>query len=111
MVTDQSAEKYSLNSMIPREDIMGYLLDNLQHLGKFLLSMHHQAPDSPHILYKSDIAEAYRLLPVHLYWQIKQVNQIAGSLHVNRNNAFGGWASGCNWIAFMSLVSWIAKKK
>jgi len=111
MVTDQSAGKYSLNSMIPREDIMGYPLDNLQHLGEFLLSMHHQAPDSPCILYKSDVAEAYRLLPVHPYWQIKQVNQIAGSLHVNRNNVFGGRASGCNWIAFMSLVSWIAKKK
>jgi len=40
MVTDQSTRKYSLNSMIPREDIIGYPLDNLQHLGKFLLSMH-----------------------------------------------------------------------
>ena len=40
MVTDQSAGKYSLNSMIPREDIIGYPLDNLRHLGEFLLSMH-----------------------------------------------------------------------
>ena len=29
MVTDQSAGKYSLNNMIPREDIIGYPLDNL----------------------------------------------------------------------------------
>jgi len=35
MVTDQSVGKYSLNSMIPREEIIGYPLDNLQHLGKF----------------------------------------------------------------------------
>ena len=67
--------------------------------------------DHLRILYKSDVAKAYRLLPVHPYWQIKQVNRIGGSLHVDRNNAFGGRASGCNWIAFMALVSWIAKKK
>jgi len=111
MVTDQSTGKYSLNSMIHREDIVGYLLDNLQHLGKFLLSMHHRTPDSLCILYKSDVSEAYRLLPVHPFWQVKQINCISGSLHVDRNNAFGSQASGCNWIAFMLLVSWIAKKQ
>jgi hypothetical protein len=103
--------KFSLNSMIPREEIIGYPLDNLLHLGEFLLSMHERIPASPRILFKSDVAEAYRLLPVHPYWQIKQINRVGDSLHVDRNNAFGGRASGCNWIAFMSLVSWIAKKK
>jgi hypothetical protein len=68
-------------------------------------------PNSPRILFKSDVAEAYHLLPVHPYWQIKQVNRIGDDLHVDRNNAFGGCVSGCNWIAFMALVSWIAKKK
>jgi hypothetical protein len=111
MVTHQSAGKYSLNSMIPRDDIVRYPLDNLRHLGEFLLSMHHHDPDSPRVLFKSDVAEAYRLLPVHPYWQIKQVNRIGGSFYVDRNSAFGGRASGCNWISFMSLVSWIAKKK
>ena len=47
MVTDQSAGKFSLNSMILREDIIGYPLDNLQHLGEFLLSMHETTPNSP----------------------------------------------------------------
>jgi hypothetical protein len=111
MVTHQSAGTHSLNSMIPRDDIVGYPLDNLRHLGEFLLSMHRHNPDTPRVLFKSDVAEAYRLLPVHPYWQIKQVNRIDGLLHVDRNSAFGGRASGCNWISFMSLVSWIAKKK
>ena len=111
MVTDQSAGKFSLNSMIPCEDIIGYPLDNLRHLGEFLISMHNLSPDSRRVLFKSDVAEAYRLLPVHPYWQLKQINRIGNSLHVDRNTAFGGRASGCNWIAFMSLVSWIAKKK
>ena len=68
MVTHQSAGKYSLNSMIPRDNIVGYPLDNLRHLGKFLLSMHRHNPDSPRILFKSDVSEAYRLLPVHPHW-------------------------------------------
>ena len=111
MVTHQSTGKYSLNSMIPRDDVIGYPLDNLRHLGEFLLSMHRHDPDLPWVLFKSDVAEAYRLLPVHPYWQIKQVNCIGGSFHVDRNSMFGGCTSGCNWISFMSLVSWIAKKK
>ncbi|KIK05904.1 hypothetical protein K443DRAFT_51347, partial [Laccaria amethystina LaAM-08-1] len=111
MVTHQSTGNFSLNSMIPHEEIIGYPLNNLQHLGEFLLSMHEQMPNSPHILFKSDIAEAYHLLPIHPYWQIKQVNRIGNDLHVDRNNTFGGHASGCNWITFMALVSWIAKKK
>jgi len=111
MVTHQSAGEHSLNSMIPREHVIGYPLDNLCHLGEFLLLMHWHDPNTPHTLFKSDVAEAYRLLPVHPYWQIKQANHIDGSLHINRNCVFGGWALGCNWIAFMSLVLWIAKKK
>ena len=111
MVTHQSAGNHSLNSMIPQDNIIRYPLDNLHHLGEFLLSMHRRNPDSPHILLKSDVTEAYRLLPVHPYWKIKQVNHIDGGLHVDRNCAFGGRASGCNWIAFMSLVSWITKRK
>jgi len=73
--------------------------------------MHWCDPNLPRTLFKSDIAEAYRLLPVHPYWQIKQANHINGSLHIDRNCAFSGRGSGCNWITFMSLVSWIVKKK
>jgi len=88
MVTDQSAGKVSLNSMIPCEDIISYPLDNLQHLDEFLISMHKGSPGSPCILFKSDIAKAYWLLPVHPYWQLKQINHIGASLHINRNTAF-----------------------
>ena len=85
MVTDQSAGQFSLNSMIKQE-------------GDVALT-----------LFKSDVAEAYRLMPVHPFWQIKQINTIDSLHFVNRNNAFGGHASGCIWITFSSLVAWIAK--
>lgn len=111
MVTHQTAGKYSLNDMIPCDNIVSYPLDNLCHLGEFLLLMHHHTPDSPHILFKSDISGAYCLYPMDPYWQIKQVNCIDRQFHVNRNCAFSGQASGCNWILFMSLLSWITKKR
>lgn len=60
-------------------------------------------------LFKSDVAEAYRLMPVHPFWQIKQINTVDGFCFVDRNNAFGGRGSGCIWIAFNGLVTWIEK--
>jgi hypothetical protein len=108
MVTDQSAGEFSLNSMIPREDISGYPLDNMKRLGDILLHIRKTEGDGRLVMVKSDVAEAYRLMPVHPYWQVKQVNTINGSRNVDRNNAFGGRGSGCIWIAFNGLVTWIA---
>ena len=48
---------------------------------------------------------------MHLRWQIKQVNTVDGEHHVNRCNTFGGCSSGALFIAFNSLVAWIAKRK
>jgi len=94
MVTDHSAGRFSLNSMIPHDDIASYPLDNLRNLGEILLNLRDKIGSQvPLILFKSDVAEAYRLLPVHKKWC----------------NAFGGRASGSLWIAFNSLVTWIAR--
>ncbi|RDB19551.1 hypothetical protein Hypma_013363 [Hypsizygus marmoreus] len=108
MVTNQSAGPFSLNSMVLHDDVAGYPLDNMRHLREILLSCH-STSSTPPILWKSDIAEAYRLMPVHPCWQIKQVNMIDGFHHVDRNGAFGGHRTGSFWIAFNALVTWIAK--
>lgn len=81
MVTDQSAGKFSLNSMIAREDIRSYPLDNMKHLGEVLLA-----------------TRRHRLLPMHPHWQIKQVNTLDGVRYIDRCNAFGGRGSGSIWI-------------
>ena len=110
MVTDHSAGPFSLNSMIQRSDIMAYLLDNMKHLGEVLLELRTQlGPDVPLTMFKSDVAEAYRLLPMHVNWQIKQINTIGDQRYVDRCNAFGGHGSGSIWITFNSLVTWIAQ--
>ncbi|RDB17081.1 hypothetical protein Hypma_001927 [Hypsizygus marmoreus] len=107
MVTDQSAGEFSLNSMVLHEDIAGYPLDNMRHLGEILIALHN-TNHPPLTLFKSDIAEAYRLMPVHPHWQIKQINTIDGFRHVDRNGAFGGRGTGSFWISFNALVTWIA---
>jgi hypothetical protein len=111
LVTNHSAGQFALNSMIKHEDIAGYPLDNMTHLGEMLLKIKADYPDERLVLFKSDIAEAYRLLPMHPLWQIKQINTIESNRHVDRRNCFGGRGSGPLFISFNSLATWIAKNK
>ncbi len=74
-----------------------------------LLNMRESLPEGSNlVMWKADIAEAYRLLPVHPHWQLKQINVIGGACHIDRNLAFGSSASAAIFIAFNSLVAWIA---
>ncbi|KAJ8509125.1 hypothetical protein ONZ45_g8669 [Pleurotus djamor] len=108
MVTNQSKGKYSLNSMIQHDDITGLPLDNLEDLGAVLIRLRNAYPNHNLTLYKSDVASAYRLMPMRPFWQIKQINTLDGLRMVDRCNAFGGRASMNIWIAFAALVAWIA---
>ena len=64
---------------------------------------------TPLDLWKSDIADAYRLLPMSLFWQIKQIVTVDGQCHVDRQFCFASSASAGIFISFDSLVAWIAK--
>jgi len=109
LITDHLVGPFSLNSMIPRNTYAMYPLDNLHLLGKVLLSPYTQDLDNP-ILYKSDVAEAYCLMPMHPVWQVKQAICTDGKLHIDRCGVFGGWKSGNYSVTFHSLVCWIAHK-
>ena len=109
LVTDHSAGAFSLNSMIDHTKVTGYPLDNLRHLGEILLDIKRSIGNVPLTMWKSDISEAYRLLPMSPYWQIKQVNTIDGARCIDRNLAFGSSAAAAIFISFDSLVAWIAK--
>jgi len=110
MVINQSTGLFSPNSMINRRDIKGFPLDDMRHLGAGLLA-HHKTNPSQHLaVFKSDVAEAYRLLPMHPLWQIKQIIVINGEHKVNRNNCFSGCGSTGIYISFNRLVTWIAKR-
>ncbi|KAF9047251.1 hypothetical protein BJ165DRAFT_1344741, partial [Panaeolus papilionaceus] len=111
LVTNHSKGQFSLNSMIAKVDL-GYVpLDNMRVLGSDIIDFHQQFPGEELIAWKSDVAEAYHLIPMHPHWQIKQVEKIDDLFYVNRCNIFGGCASQTLFVAFMSLVSWVAKYK
>ncbi|RXW18702.1 hypothetical protein EST38_g7150 [Candolleomyces aberdarensis] len=108
MVTNHSAGTFSLNSMINKCHVSPSPLDNMKHVGDRLIRFRREHPDRRLIMWKADVAEAYRLLPVHPHWQLKQIVTFRDKRHVDRRNTFGGRASGALWIAFMALVTWIA---
>ncbi|KIY49912.1 hypothetical protein FISHEDRAFT_72144 [Fistulina hepatica ATCC 64428] len=107
LVVDHSAGQYSLNSLIPKSE-RGLHLDGLQQLGEALIRARETYGDRPLVVWKSDVSEAYRLLPMHPLWQIKQTVSFDGERRVDWRNNFGSGGSGRVWATFFSLVLWIA---
>jgi hypothetical protein len=92
LVNDQSYGKYSLNSMIDHDKVTGYPLDNLVNFGEMLMDLNRKEPAERKVVWKSDVAEAYRILPMHPHWQVKQITRVDDEYHVDRCNAFGASA-------------------
>ncbi|KAF8804743.1 hypothetical protein BYT27DRAFT_7225344 [Phlegmacium glaucopus] len=109
LVNNHSAGPFSLNHMIDHSKVTGFPLDNLRHLREILLNIRKSLGNIPLTMCKSDISEAYRLLPVSSYWQIKQIVTVDGARYVDRNLAFRSSASPAIFISFNSLVAWITK--
>jgi hypothetical protein len=105
-----SAGKFSLNSMIIWPDVGKTKLDTLTDLFNSILEFR-RVPGNESaslILFKSDVSEAFRQMPVHPLWQLKQINTIDGLRHVDHNCAFGNRGCPKIWTSFMGLVMWIA---
>jgi hypothetical protein len=109
LVNDQSAGKFSLNSMILRTEIGTVKLDTIQNLFDSILEFRRIPGNEsvPLILFKSDVAEAFRNMPLAPLFQLKQISTIDGERHVDRNTTFGGRASPSIWCSFMGLTMWI----
>jgi hypothetical protein len=109
LVVNHKMGEFSLNSMIPREAIAGARIDTLKNLGDRILSLRRiHGPDARLVVWKSDVSQAYRRLPMHILWQVKQIVTIDGQRHVDRCNNFGNRGAGRIWTSFMGLVTWIA---
>ena len=93
MVTDHNAGSFSLNSMINHTRVTGFPLDNVRHLGEMLLDTCQSIGNVPLTLWKSDIADAYHLLPMNPLWQLKQIITINEECYVDWILAFGSSAS------------------
>lgn len=107
LVNDHSAGAHALNCGISKCDV-GMRQDNMQDFGRNLLHVRQEVGDIPLWLFKSDVSNAYRILPMHPLWQIKQVVKINGVYRIDRCCCFGCRGSPDLWCTFMSLVLWIA---
>jgi hypothetical protein len=110
LINDQSCGPHALNSTIRKSQVK-VKLDNIHDLGAALLEVRKKHPKRKLRLFKSDVKSAYRQLPMHPLWQIKQVVSVDGQRHVDRCNTFGNRGGGWNWDAVASLVNWIGTEK
>jgi hypothetical protein len=109
LVTDHSTGPFSLNSMVDSAKARGFPLDNMRHIGEMLLATRRTHDNRPLVMFKSDIAEAYRLLPMHPIWQLKQAVFVDGEGHIDHHNCFGNCAANGLFICVNGLIAWIIK--
>jgi hypothetical protein len=83
LVVDHSAGEFSLNSMINLDDSSGVKLDGMRSLGLSLLQFHREHGNVPLVVFKSDVSQAYRRLPMHPLWQLKQVITVNNKRYVD----------------------------
>lgn len=83
-------------------------MDSIADLIGSLIRYRRRYPGTKLILFKSDVSAAYRRLPLHPLWQVKQIITVDGFRHVDRCTSFGGRGSCRDYTAFMGLVLWIA---
>jgi hypothetical protein len=103
LINDLSAGSYSCNSMIPPQE-HSVKLDGMRVFGNALRQYKACNPTVLVVLVKSDMSRAYRLIPMHPWWQIKQIVTIDSEHHVDCCNSFRGGASCHLFWTFMSLV-------
>lgn len=111
LITNHSYGSYSLNSLIAPED-RSLKLDGVRSLATLLITLRRQhGPQASIVLFKDDASQAYRRMPMHPLWQAFQALRFDGLYYVDRNNVFGGAASGRIWTEFYAFVVYLAEKR
>ncbi|TDL28528.1 hypothetical protein BD410DRAFT_834608 [Rickenella mellea] len=110
LITDQSKGAFALNQFIKHDEI-AVRYDNLHDLGRSLRAYRREEQNARLVLWKTDISQAFRRIPMHPLWQIKQIIKIANHFHVDRCMVFGNSASPHIWCLLAALVAWIAIKR
>jgi hypothetical protein len=107
LITNLSTGDFTPNTMIDKSRVTNLLLDSISELGATLITFCRAHGNERLVMWKLDVAQAYRRMPMHRRWQMKQIHTIDGGRHVDRCNNFGGKGGYGIWSAFMSLVVWI----
>lgn len=107
-VFDYLAGVYSPNSMVSKDDAH-IVLDGIGHLAAVARKKRSLLrPGDRLVVWKSDVATAYRCVPVSKHWQPKQVVSFDSKRYVDRCNIWGHRPAGTAWCLFMALALWIA---
>ncbi|KAF5371082.1 hypothetical protein D9757_010799 [Collybiopsis confluens] len=124
LVAHQSAGNFCQNSMVDKNQTKGARMDSLLVFIPMILAFSRAHPGKKLVLWKSDIANAFRLVPMHPLWQIKQVvttgmptkeefssgswDESSKRRYVDWRACFGNSGSPRAWVSVMGLVVWIA---
>ncbi|KAF9020514.1 hypothetical protein BDZ89DRAFT_958231 [Hymenopellis radicata] len=109
LVANQSAGEFCQNNMVDKSQTKGACLDSLLVFIPLLLAFVKLNPGKQFLLWKSDVAGAFRVIPMHPLWQIKQIGDTSTWLrYVDWRACFGSSASPRAWASLMGLVVWIA---
>ncbi|EGG11151.1 uncharacterized protein MELLADRAFT_92398 [Melampsora larici-populina 98AG31] len=105
--SNMSFGKPSPNDLIDKDKIkVSY--DSLQLWMPFLIELKKKHGDVT--IFKSNVEGAFRTLPAHLQYQIRQVLRIKKKFRIDHNLTFGSSASPHIWCGVFSLVLWIAEE-
>ena len=108
VITDHTAS--GLNDGIPRSEAR-VRYDDMHPFGQILHHALQNANGRRLVVYKSDVASAFLNLPAHPLWQLRQVVNVDGLLHIVRRLVFGNRASPRIWCSISGLLCWIAVRK
>jgi len=110
LINDQSAGKFSPNSMIDSENVAGTCMDNIKSLGASLHAFRKaNGGDTELVMWKSDIEAAYCNLWMSKEWQAKQTVTVGDKCYVDHCNCFWNRSSYKVFLSLSSLVAWIAE--
>lgn len=121
---NQSAGEFCQNSMVDRSQTRGARMDSLVVFILLVLAFKKSHPGKKLVIWKSDVMNAFRLIPMHPLWQVKQVvtaglpmrsEAMTGpretemsKQYVDWMACFGNSGSPRAWASVMGLVVWIA---
>lgn len=100
--------KESLNDLVNKDECR-VAFDSIISFAPYIVEK--SKTSKPLIIWKSDVQNAYRILPMCLQWHLRQIVCIGDLYHVDRCANFGSSASPKLWCSVFSLVLWIAETK
>jgi len=83
LITNLSAGTLHPTPMIDKSTVTNLPLDTITELGAALIAFRRKHGNVTLVMWKSDVSQAYRRMPMHKRWQMKQIHTIKGERYVD----------------------------